>query len=261
MADASDDNREQVRERFTRTAEQFAKFSLTTRNEEARLLVDLAAPQGTERALDLACGAGTFALAFAPHVQFVAGVDLTPAMLAGGRRSAADAGIANTVFVCGDAASLPFADASVDIAACAYSLHHIPDPGRVLQEMRRVAAHSGRIAVVDLIAPPEPERAAANNAIERARDASHATTLRLRELRALAEAAGLRIRTWQITHRLRSFDDWMRIAGWQRGDGAYEETRRLMESSMPRDTAGFHPRLVASDIEFLQTSAFLIAER
>lgn len=250
-----------VRERFTRTAEQFAKFSLTTRAEEAELLVSLAAPDGTERAFDLACGPGTFTRAFAPRVKFILGLDLTPALVAQAREAAARAGLDNLVFALGDAAAIPLADSLLDLAVCAYSLHHFADAGGSLRELARVVQPGGCVALVDLIAPEEPSRAAANNAIERARDASHVTTLRLSDLRRAVQAAGLRIRTWQITQRLRSFDEWMRIAGWERGDPAYEETRRLMEASMPNNSAGFYPRRVTADLEWAQTSAFLIAEK
>ena len=56
-------------------------------------------------------------------------VDLTPAMLARARRTAADEGLGNLSFAIGDAHALPFADGSLDIAVTSYSLHHMPDPG------------------------------------------------------------------------------------------------------------------------------------
>jgi hypothetical protein len=63
----------------------------------------------------------------------------------------------------------------------------------------------------------------------------------------------------------------MQIAGWQRGDSAYRETRRLMEVSMVGDTAGFHPRFASpapsspgpaqDEIQFVQTSLFVVGEK
>lgn len=256
-----DDNREKVRDRFTRTAEQFARFSLTTRAEEAQILVNLTAPRGDERALDLACGPGTFTRAFAPRVKFVLGIDLTPAILAQAREAAAKAALPNIAFVLGDATRIPLPEGSVELAVCAYSLHHFPDPEAVLRDLVRVVATGGYVALVDIVAPEEPARAATNNAIERARDPSHMTTLRQSDLRHLLQSASLRLRGWQVTERLRGFDEWMQIAGWKRGDPAYEETQRRMEAAMPRDQSGFHARLVAGEIEWVQTSAFLVAER
>src|SRR5207244_13118828 len=43
----------------------------------------------------------------------------------------------------------------------------------------------------------------------------------------------------------RSSDLWMQIMGLLPGSSGYAETRRLMETSMPGDTAGFHPRFVS----------------
>jgi len=70
-----------IRDRFTRTADQFSRFALSTRSKEAEHLAALVSPRGTEIALDLACGPGTFANAFALGTRFLIGFDLTPAML------------------------------------------------------------------------------------------------------------------------------------------------------------------------------------
>jgi ubiquinone/menaquinone biosynthesis C-methylase UbiE len=262
---------DRVRERFTRTAEQFASFSLATRAEEAALLVRLAAPKGTERALDLACGPGTFTRVLAQHVRAAVALDLTPALMEQARTAIAKAGIKNVAFGCADAMALPLAGASLDLAVCGYSLHHFGDAARAVGELARVVRPGGRVALMDLLAPDEPERAAANNEIERVRDASHVTTLRAADLRGMVEAAGLRVLEGQVAERPRSFDDWMQIAGWHLGDSAYHATRRLMEASIAGDGAGFHPRLVtadspspfaaAGDIEFAQVSLALVAEK
>ena len=272
---ASPADREQlgrVRERFTRTAEEFARFSLATRAEEAAFLVRLVAPQGTERALDLACGPGTFARALAPRVRFVLALDLTPALLAEARAAVTRARLGGNVgFLCSNAMTLPLPDASLDLAVCGYSVHHFADPVLALAELARVTRRGGRIGLMDLVAHEEPERATANNHIERTRDASHVTTLRPSDFRAMAEAGGLRVLEAHFAERPRSFDDWMQIAGWHPGDPSYTETRRLMEASIAGDAAGFHPRLVtaaepssvaaAGDIEFVQTSFCLVSEK
>lgn len=263
--------RQRVRDRFTRTARQFASFSLATRREEAEWLVRLAAPQPADRALDLACGPGTFACALAPHVRILIGLDLTAALLEQACDAALRAGLGNIAFLCGDAAQLPLGSGAFDLAVCGYSLHHFAEPAAAVRELARVVRRGGRVALVDLVAPEAPERAAANNAIERARDPSHARTLPPEELSELVAAAGLRLRERQSTQRWRSFDDWMRIAGWEPGDAAYRETRRLLEASIPGDRAGFSPREVTpaersavaapGDLEFLQVSLCLIADK
>lgn len=258
---------ELVRSRFTRTAQEFARFALGTRSDEAERLARLAAPRGDEVALDLACGPGTFTRAVALRVRYLYGLDLTPAMLDEARAATARAGLANVAFACSDANALPFAGAALDLAVCAYSFHHFLDPAHVTQELARVVRSGGRVVVVDLIVPDGAD-AEWNNRIERARDSSHARSLTAAELGVLLEAAGLRLLAQEIGERLRRFDDWMQIMGWPPGTPAYAETRRMMEASMPGDLSGFRARfapggaaMARDEIEFVQTSLFVVAEK
>ncbi len=246
----------------------FASFSLTTRNEEAEQLVALALPHlsGPDRAvaLDVACGPGTFTIALAQCVAHVHGLDLTTALLEQARAVIDKLGLRNVSLQCGDATALPFAEASFDLAVCGYSLHHIPEPGVVLCQMARVVRPGGVVAVVDMVVPAgaDPEF---NNRIERTRDASHARTLATAELLGLLEWAGLEILTSEPGQRVRPFDDWMCVAGWQPGDEAYWKTRQLMESDMEENISGFRPRLAAGaagkGLVFTQTSLFVVARR
>lgn len=253
-----------VQERFTRTAEEFASFSLAKRAVEAGRLVALAAPRGHECALDVACGPGTFARAFARRVRWIVGVDVATPMMVRGRANAAAEGIANMAWGCSNAASLPFADGTFDLVTCGYAVHHFGQPAASLAEMARVLRCGGRLAAMDLIVPGEEsaEAGAANNEIEIARDASHATTFFASGLRALAERAGLRVLASAVDERLRQFNDWMAIAGWQPGDETYARTRELMVKYAARDVSRFHARpLPNGDIEFVQTSLLLVAEK
>lgn len=266
--------RERVRERFTRTAAHFAKFALSTRSAEADRLVRLLLPHLGDAcscvALDVACGPGTFTRALARQVECITGLDLTPAMLDQARATAAAEGLSNVVFECGEATALPYRDAAFDLVVCAYSFHHFPEPAATAREMVRVARPGGLVGAVDLIVP-EGAQAEVQNQIERARDPSHARSLTADQMRDTLESAGLRILTSEITERARLFTDWIQIAGWGPGDPAYTETRRLMELAMADDASGFHARYALpppggppsaeADIEFTQTSLFVVARR
>ncbi len=261
---------DRVRERFTRTASQFARFALAQRAEEADRLAQLSvagfARAAEARAMDLACGPGTFARALAGRVRFVLGVDLTPAMLGEALQVAARAGLRNVGFTCGDANALPFADATLDLATCGYSLHQFCDPGRAVREMARVVRRGGRVAVADLILP-EGAGSTVNTRIERARDPSHARTLPLAELAAMLETAGLRVLAREVGERDRRFSDWMATAGREPGSPSYVETLRGLEATLAGDAAGFHPRWAAvedgarQELWFVQTTAFVVAEK
>ena len=51
-------------------------------------------------------------------------------------------------FVSGDAFALDFADGSFDLTTCRHMLQAVPEPGRVLAEMKRVTRVGGRLHVV-----------------------------------------------------------------------------------------------------------------
>jgi ubiquinone/menaquinone biosynthesis C-methylase UbiE len=260
---------ELVRDRFTRTAEVFGDFAVKERAREAELLVQLTRAGKRDRAIDLACGPGTLALRFAPHVRWVAGLDFTPTILARARNSAEAEGIRNLFVLLGDARGVPFADASTDVAVTSYSLHHIPDPQRVIEEMARVLVRGGRAGVLDMIVPEDAEAAALRNRIEFARDPSHTRAMPTSELKRMFEAAGLRVIAAQEDSKSRSFDHWLSVAGWKHGDAAYEETRGLLEASMREvKDSGFRPKLLEpksageiGDIELKQDSLFVVGEK
>lgn len=263
-----------VRDRFTRTAEVFGNFVLKERVAEAEKLADFVEAACGDRAVDLACGPGTLALRFARRVRWICGLDLTQAMLVRARATVKSESIANVDFSLGDAQALPFADESLDLAVTSYSLHHIPDPARVIREMARVVKRGGRVGVLDIRVPENPRAAEISNQIERFRDPSHTRTLARSEFEEFFAAAGLRVTCAEIEEHPRSFDHWLSVAGWRRGDEAYENTRRVMESTIPDDAADFHPKWtpasssaaepatdVRLDIQMVNTSLYIAARK
>src|SRR3954468_6564062 len=84
---------------------------------QAERLVRLVAPQPGERVLDVACGTGAVARRLAAAGASVTGLALSEPTLAVAAQRLPEAR-----FVAGDAASLPFADASVHAATCQQGL-------------------------------------------------------------------------------------------------------------------------------------------
>jgi ubiquinone/menaquinone biosynthesis C-methylase UbiE len=260
--------KELIRDRFTRTVNAFADYAVSYRAQFADTLSQLVSAQPTDRVVDLACGPGTLALQFARKVGWVHAVDLTPAMLARARCTAESEGLRNLSFILGDALALPIASGSLDISVTSYSLHHVPDPARMIREMARVVKRTGRVGIIDIVVPEDPARAEIANRIEIVRDPSHTRSLPRSEFENMIAAAGLRILASEIHELPRSFDHWLHVAGWHRGDPAYKESRRLMESTIPDDRAGFHPRFAAPnsdapdeppDIDMVNTGFFVAA--
>lgn len=171
-------------DRFARTAQQVAARQDARAAELAQQVEAFVLPNGTERALDVGCGAGALALALAPHVAQVVGVDRVPELLALARERAPE----NASFVEGDARALEFGDASFDLTGTLRTLHHVTRPELVLAEMTRVTRPGGRVLVVDQVAPIDPLEAFAVDRFERARDPEHARLLPDGDLRQLFEA-------------------------------------------------------------------------
>jgi len=167
------DVKEAVRRQFAPVAASYAASVVHAGGPDLRAMLDALPLRGDERLLDVGCGPGHTALAFAPRVAAVAAVDLTEDMLTQGRRLAAERGIGNTTFQQGDVEELPFSDGSFDLVTSRYSAHHYPHPDRALREIARVLEPGGAFLLVDVVAPDDPRADLLLNRIEALRDPSH----------------------------------------------------------------------------------------
>lgn len=144
-------------------------------------------------ALDVAAGTGHAARFLAPAVRAVLALDVTAAMLGRGKLAAEQAGLGNVIFLRGDAASLPFLDASFDIVVCRFAVHHFERPAEQLAEMIRCLAPGGQLVVADLVSGDDTVIARAQDELERLRDPSHSRLLTAGELRVGLELLGARV--------------------------------------------------------------------
>ncbi len=101
------------------------------------------------RVLEVAIGTGRNLPCYPPDVT-IAGLELSPAMLAIARQRAASLG-RDVDLREGDAEDLPFDDASFDTVVCALGLCTIPNPAAAVSEMRRVLRPGGRLLLLDHI--------------------------------------------------------------------------------------------------------------
>ena len=155
-------NAEEVRARFAATAPlvaEHAQRQIEVVREQVRSFI---APTGDERALDAGTGAGTLALALAPLVREVVGVDIVPELLERARAGAPD----NVTFVEGDVTKLPFDSGTFDLSCSRRTLHHIARPERAVAELARVTAPGGQVFVDDQIAPGPATRHGVVRAIQ-----------------------------------------------------------------------------------------------
>lgn len=203
-----------IRDEFTHQSEAFARAPAMVSAAALGALVELVPADPGARWLEVACGPAAVGRALARRVGSVHGVDLTPAMIETARAEAAAEGLANVELSLGDATALKFEDASFDGALTRFSLHHIPLPARVVEEMARVVRPGGHVVISDHVTDEDGEAAAWHGEIERLRDPSHWACLTPERLRRLGEAAGLELDLERLVPLQLDFDDWL-----ERGSG------------------------------------------
>jgi demethylmenaquinone methyltransferase/2-methoxy-6-polyprenyl-1,4-benzoquinol methylase len=105
------------------------------------------------RILDVAAGTGTSSAALARRGATVVACELSPRMIAVGRRRHPDIG-----FVEGNAQALPFNDHDFDAVSICFGLRNIGNPGQALTEMRRVTRPGGGLVICEFSMPSGPLR-------------------------------------------------------------------------------------------------------
>jgi ubiquinone/menaquinone biosynthesis C-methylase UbiE len=182
--------------------ERAALYTTSATHKDPRILqrvVELSVPQAHWSALDIATGTGHVALALAPHVASVIGIDLTPQMLAEADRLRSERGVTNVAFQTGDVHHLPFSEASFDLITCRRAAHHFSDIRRALGEMQRVLRHEGRLVIDDRSVPEDDFVDGCMNALDRLHDESHVREYRPSAWRRMLAAAGF------VVHKVESY--------------------------------------------------------
>ena len=134
-------------------------------SEERRMALNMLELSPNDRVLDVACGPGNFTRGFARATSegLVVGIDASKTMLAVAARKTESA---NLAYVRGDACALPFRDGSFDAICCFAALYLIQEPMRALEEIARVLAPGGRVALLSSC-NRGPLPASATNAVVR----------------------------------------------------------------------------------------------
>lgn len=210
--------KQQVQEQFGANAAAYVSSPTHAQGASLARLVEVIAPSRDWHILDIATATGHTALAFAPHVASVVGLDLTPQMLPLAVGLAAERGLSNTFFTVGDVEDLPFAAGTFDAVTCRIAPHHFPDIGRFIVEAARVLRSGGVLAVVDNTVPgsrlrgkkADRQRLAGEyvNAYEKLRDPSHVRCLSPEEWLDALVGAGLSVEVQESLDKRLTFETW-----------------------------------------------------
>ena len=169
------ENSSQILEQFTKQAEKFAKIEAHSDTEAMRLLLEMSEVDKDKTVLDVACGPGIVACAFAEKARKVNGVDLVPAMIEQANKLKNEKRMENLEFGICDVEDLPFPGNYFDIVVSRYAFHHFSSPGVVIDQMSRVCRNAGVVIIAD-VTPPE-DKIDRYNYAEKLRDSSHASAL------------------------------------------------------------------------------------
>ena len=210
--------KDQVREQFGANAAHYVSSPTHAQGASLARLVELVAPRPEWRVLDVATATGHTALAFAPYVAAVDGLDLTPQMLPLASRLATERGASNLAWTVGDVDDLPFDSGSFDVVTCRIAPHHFAGIGRFIAEAARVLRPGGALAVVDNVVPgsrrrgkqADRQRQAGEyvNAFEKLRDPSHVRCLSYEEWLDALAAAGLDMAAQETLDKRLTFETW-----------------------------------------------------
>lgn len=188
-------------ERFGQFAERYVQSQHHAKGADLDRLVEIAQPQKTWQALDIATGGGHTALKFAPYVAHVTVTDITPRML-----EQAEAFITSQVnnvsFKVADAEDLPFENETFDLVTCRIAPHHFPNAAKFVREAARVLKTGGLFLLQDQLLPEDKTIAAVIEHFETLRDPSHHQAFPLSQWITMFESAELSVEiTEEITKR------------------------------------------------------------
>lgn len=112
-----------------------------------------------EHLLDVAIGTGDVALTALKKgkAQRVTGIDLSPEMMAVGKRKAQKAGVGDSiVWQEASALEMPFREREFQALTCAYGIRNFSDLDQGLREMYRVLDEGGQLVLLEFSYPKNP---------------------------------------------------------------------------------------------------------
>jgi phosphatidylethanolamine/phosphatidyl-N-methylethanolamine N-methyltransferase len=114
-----------------------------------RSAIRLIEPENGARILEVGVGTGLSLASYPAHTRVI-GIDVSSAMLAKAQARVEREGLRQVESLLRmDATAMGFADGSFDTAVCMYAVSVVPNPMRLLEEMRRVCKPGGKLIVVN----------------------------------------------------------------------------------------------------------------
>ncbi len=248
---------ELILDQFTKQVIPFATAAGIKDEDALKLVVEFSGVGPEDTVLDVACGPGLVTCAFARVARHVTGIDLTPAMIDHAWTVQKAHGLDNVSWQVGDVLPLPYADAAFSLVVSRYAFHHFLDPGAVLAEMKRVCAPGGKVMVIDVVASPDPQKAATYNRMEKLRDPSHVRGLSLAELEGLFPRCGFAAPRQAFYRVELDLENTLQRSFPNPGDA--DTIRQIFYETLENDGLGMNARRAGERIRFDYPIAVLAA--
>ena len=244
-----DEHNKKIVDQFTKQAAPFTE-KMTRNNTEELIEIMLRASGATAKdtVLDVACGPGIVACAFARAAKQVTGIDLTPAMIERARALQEKEKLSNLEWKIGDVLPLSYGDATFSIAVTRFSFHHFLNPEAVLHEMIRVTAPGGRVLVADVYTSEDSVQSEAYNRMEKLRDPSHVRALKLSELQGILQNGGLQNIGTEFFKLEMEMEQQLSASFPNPGDD--KVLRQIFRDDLKSQTLGMETRLKEGNIYF-----------
>ncbi|MCL7414726.1 MAG: methyltransferase domain-containing protein [ANME-2 cluster archaeon] len=246
-------------EQFGRRSNAYAACGTLMDQTDLDTVVGLLDLKGDENVLDVATGTGYLAMALAPHVKWVIGIDITPRMLELAILAAREGGLDNIENLVGDVEHLPFCEPEFDVVSARFSFHHFPAPLESLSEMARVLRPGGRLVIEDMVSSEDAAKSEYQNIMENLRDPSHIKHYRASELEHMMREAGLEVVCRAGGGSDFDLEHWLEMADPPAGN--MERIRKMMRASMEGDLSGLNVRVEEGRVVFTYATAIVVARK
>jgi len=237
---------ETIVEQFSRQALPFSQQPAHSQKSFLNLMLEMSGVNREDHVLDVACGPGLVACAFAARARQVTGIDLTPAMIERAKQLQQEKQLTNLIWQIGNVLPLPFRDESFSLVITRYTFHHFLHPQAVFTELVRVCARGGRILVADTTMTPEKRDFF--DMEEKLRDPSHTRTLTPTEFLQMAADLKLQEVRTRFIKSERNLEAHLRASFPHPGDE--EKIRKIFREDIGKDALGLGARSKGEEIYF-----------
>jgi len=141
-------NRDQVQKIYSQYSSVYDMVFAPLFYPRIRMGLDRSGIRGGDRVLEVGVGTG-ISLRLYPDTCSVVGVDLTRKMLERARDKKKSMGLKNVDLMEMDAENLTFADDSFDHSVAAFVVTVVPNPEKMVSEMKRVTKKNGSIVILN----------------------------------------------------------------------------------------------------------------